>query len=322
MITRRQQLISLIQQGAIPPQRIRDALAVTGVLPDAASWRRFIDRLLLWLGCLALCAAVVFFIAYNWQAMGRFSKFALVEVPIVLAIIGYWRIGSDTMAGKLALLLASILVGVLLALYGQTYQTGADSWQLFFTWSCLLLPWLLIGRFAALWILWVSLINLSIILYYQSITGVFWLAADSAAHMLWPLFIFNSLALAVWEFLATRWQWLAQRWTVRLLALAGGYTLTWLVLLAVFDGKTTGYLAIPIWLAWLAVLYWVYQRYVRDLFMLAGGCLSGIIAIVAFLLKFLGNDDVATFFILALAVIGLGSGAAVWLRQVHRGWLQ
>jgi len=34
-------------------------------------------------------------------------------------------------------MVSTILVGVLLALVGQTYQTGADTWQLFFYWAIL-----------------------------------------------------------------------------------------------------------------------------------------------------------------------------------------
>ena len=46
-------------------------------------------------------------------------------------------------AGKAALLAAALLTGGLLALIGQTYQTGADTFELFATWAALILPWVL-----------------------------------------------------------------------------------------------------------------------------------------------------------------------------------
>jgi len=74
-------------------------------------------------------------------------------------------------------------------------------------------------------------------------------------------------------------------------------------------------------MAWLAALYFVYRRIRPDLFMLAGGCLSGIVGIVTFLAKeMLEIDTASTFFFLALMVIGLGSGAAFWLKNIHREW--
>ncbi len=51
------------------------------------------------------------------------------------------RLGPECTPGKAALLLATLLLGVFLALFGQTYQTGADPWQLFANWALLILPW-------------------------------------------------------------------------------------------------------------------------------------------------------------------------------------
>ena len=47
------------------------ALRSGGVTPGAAEWRALLDRLLLWSGAVALAAAVVFFVAHNWSALGR-----------------------------------------------------------------------------------------------------------------------------------------------------------------------------------------------------------------------------------------------------------
>ncbi|MET0204922.1 MAG: DUF2157 domain-containing protein [Casimicrobiaceae bacterium] len=49
---------------------------------------------------------------------------------IALAV---WR-GLDTLPGKAALV-AALLAGALLALVGQVYQTGADTFELFAAWA-------------------------------------------------------------------------------------------------------------------------------------------------------------------------------------------
>ena len=320
MFSPRNQIIELVEQGAIPTEKIGDALIVAKVAPDGKAWRTIIDHLLLWLGGLALAFAVMFFVAYNWNDIGRFAKFAMVELFIVLAIIAYWKLGEQKVSGKVSLLIATVLLGVLLALYHQIYQTGADPWQLFFNWALLMLPWALIGRFHDVWIVWIVLINLSIVLYHQAFRSVFWFMFSSEAGMLWLLFFFNTLALIAWEFLAQTWRWLSQRWAIQLLGAGSGVPMTWLALHAIFEYENVNIFPGLVWAIWLGALYFVYRKIKPDLFMLAGGCLSGIVVLVTFMARLMDDFDEGLFFILALLVIGLGTGASVWLRNVHREW--
>ncbi|MGD9159276.1 MAG: DUF2157 domain-containing protein [Desulfobacteraceae bacterium] len=319
MPTPRNLIIEYIEQGIIPADKIPDALKVTRVIPDGKSWRTFIDRLLLYIGGLALAFAVMFFIAYNWNDIGRFSKFGMVEAVIVIAIIAYCRLSKETASSKVSLLVASICVGVLLALYGQTYQTGADPWQLFFTWALFIIPWAVIGRFPAIWVLWAALINVSIILYYQAFGGVIEILLGYRSPMLWLLFLFNTLALFLWEFLSIKWRWLSERWAVRLLALGSGVPVTWLILAAIFHRGEAGSYSWFAWLIWLALIYFIYRKIKPDLFMLAEGCLSVITVIVCFIGRhILEHGEPGAFLFLAILVIGMGSGTAFWIKNIHK----
>ncbi len=321
MISPRNQMIEWIEQGAIPAERMDEALRLSTVAPDGAAWHTFLNKLLLCLGCLALAASAMFFIAYNWNDIGRFAKFGLVEACMALAIYGYWKLGTQTLAAKMSLLVAALLSGVLLALYGQTYQTGADTWQLFFYWALLILPWVAIGRFAALCLFWIALVNLSLILYFRESRHFFWLLFSANNGLAWTGFILNTFALLVWEYLATHYEWLNKRWATRLLAVACGIAITFLATYSVLDFKQSTILALPVWAIWLAALYFFYQTIQRDLFMLAGGCLSVIVVFTAFLGRvMLHHSDVGGFLILALIVTGMGSGSAFWLKNIHREW--
>jgi uncharacterized membrane protein len=321
MTSPRNQIIQLIEQGSIPPEKISEALSVSNVAPDGQSWRSFIDHLLLWTGGLALAFAAMFFIAYNWDDLGRFAKFGLMEGLIVLSVFAYWKLDENEVPAKLSLLMASIFLGVLLALYGQTYQTGADTWQLFFNWALLMLPWAIIGRFPAIWILWIALINLSIVLYYMTIRNALWMMFDLDMDVLWWVFIFNTVALVIWELLESRWRWLAERWAPRLLAVVSGFAISWLVLYAIFDYRQENAVSTIIWLCWLAGMYFVFRMKKPDLFMLAGGCLSGIVVVTGFIGRhILDQLDAGGFLLLALLIIGMGTGAAIWLRNIHREW--
>jgi len=141
MTNKRSLILQWTESGHISPSKVGDALSLVDILPTEQAWRSFIDRLLLWFGALALAISLIFFFAYNWDAMGHLAKFGLIEALIIATLIGYWKTHPKSPLSKTALMVAAILVGALLALFGQTYQTGADPWQLFAYWALLISPW-------------------------------------------------------------------------------------------------------------------------------------------------------------------------------------
>ncbi len=314
MVDKRTLIRHWIARGVIAPERVDRALAVAETLPSPRAWRDFIDRLLLFGGMGALACAMIFFFAYNWDAMGRLAKFALVQVGIVATLVGYWRVGPEALTGRALLLLAALLTGALLALYGQVYQTGADPWQLFAIWALLILPWVIIGRLAALWVLWIALLNVALGLYFSTFGGL-WRSVWSTQGQLLLALVLNTVAWALWERGAMHYAWLAERWAVRLLALASGVLATLLMVMGIVDSDGSW---IPVvYLLWLAGVYVVYRYRVPDLFMLAGGCLSVVVVVTTWLAdRFLGLTDAGGYLVVALAVIGLSAAAAHWLKRV------
>ena len=76
-------------------------------------------------------------------------------------------------------------LGGLLAFFGQTYQTGADSWQLFALWAALDLPPCRGARSDFLWTAWGPVAMAAIGLWMQTHLGGRWSAdpATSAADL-------------------------------------------------------------------------------------------------------------------------------------------
>ncbi len=312
----RHTILDWAEHGAIGDARA--ALQAAGVLPEAPQWRAFLDRLLVGSAVIALAAAAVFFVAYNWDELGRFARFGLAQVLVVAALLAYWRFGPDSLPGKAALLAGAVFLGALLALFGQIYQTGADTWELFANWAALIVPWVVVGRFAALWMLWIALLNLSIALHYQAFPGAPF-GFFGGEPELWALFAFNSAALALWELAARRYHWLAERWWPRLIAIASGAFITALVLEAVFGSGKPMKLAVLAYPVWLVCVYGAYRRLLPDLFMLAGACLSLIIIVAAFMWeKLFRHADSMSLLFIAVAVAAMGALSARWLRQVAR----
>ena len=315
----RRQIIDLVEQGCIPQEKIETALKIVRITPDGKSWRTFIESLLLWLGGLALVFALMFFIAYNWTDLGRLVKFVMVQVALVIAIGTYCKLTVNTIASRVSILMAVITLGVLLALFGQTYQTGADPWQLFFNWALLMLPWAIIGRFPVIWIVWITLINIAITLYQKTFGEIFGFVFYSYSDMLWIAFLVNTLFFIAWQLLAKIWKWLNESWAIRLLALGSGVPVTWLVLASIFDYQNTGFYPVLGWVVWLAAMYFVYRKVHVDLFMLTGCCLSVITITITFLAKYmLDLGGVSAFLFLSFVLIIMSGGAAFWLNYVHQ----
>lgn len=326
MKTSRHLLLDWTEQGRIAPDKLPQAISLAGTLPSAHDWQRFFDLLLLWLGTLLVASGVIFFFAYNWNDLSRYAKFGLAEGLVLIALSLIWRLGLEGLAGKASLLAAALLTGALLALIGQIYQTGADSFELFTAWAVLILPWVLLGRFAALWLLWLALANLAAILYYRTFGGIFGglllELAFGPERLLWTLFIFNSIALAIWESLAALGvAWLRGRWAVRLLATASGGLITALAAYAIIDGHREDFMALPIWLAWLGCAHYVYRRRMLDAYILAGGVLSVIVVASIFLGKHMlsSHADAGAFLFIGLTVIALSAAGGWWLKQVLNG---
>ena len=316
--SKRNQIISFIENKNIKKENIKEVLEKIAVTPTAKEWSMFIDQIVLWFGALSLAFALMFFMAYNWSEFGYMGKFALVEGLMVLTIGAYLYLGVEKLSAKVMLMVSAIVLGVLLALVGQTYQTGADTWELFFYWAVLMLPWVLVGRFSALWMLWIFLINLSLFLYmitFRSIWGIYF---QSEISVLWLFFIFNTSALVLWEVFSYKFEWLKASWAIRFLGFVSGTTATGLGLNFIWEHANP--MALLVWMAWIGAIYWVYRIVKIDLFMLSMGCLSFSTVMVSFLINIISwrHFDVSAIFFMGMVIIGLGAWSASWLKSIQK----
>lgn len=304
-------------------------LLYCGVRPDRPAWRRFLLAALTLLGLLALVSGGIFFIAWNWAAMPKMAKFALVEGEILaLTVVVWWR-WRQTLA-RMALLAIGLSFGGLLALYGQTYQTGADSWELFRAWTLILLPLALLGRQNGLWICTWAVANLAFQFYYAN--QALLLMGDDAWQpfpwsgngLLYAYFAAQLLCLIVREALAdyaSRRQptsWLAKRWPSRILA---GYlllTLTvWVAATVLEWSNTDDRLIIVPWALLLVIGYGVYRHHRPDLCMLTLGMTSLMVVgcvVILQLLYFSWNLE-------ALLLIAWGTGNLFLICGLTALWL-
>ena len=313
----------LAQQGVITPDELEQALRITGVIPDGARWANFLNKLFLFLGAMLLAAGVIFFFAYNWAAMHRLLKLGVVQIALLAAVMTASYLGFERLTGKAALLVASILTGAFLALYGQIYQTGADAYELFVGWSALIAGWVIIGNFAPLWFLQLILVQAGIYLYWGQVLESEWFIYRSPV-LYEILFGINVVALAVWELFSSRGVgWLRGRWIPRTIVdIALFLIVVPLVILIVdghaFSGHTVSAGVLPVlYLVFAGIVVWIYQTVLFDLFMVASALLSAIVVISVFFGHAIGSNY-GGFLLLSMIIVALSGGAGVWLRNLAR----
>lgn len=160
------------------------------VYPKAPAWHRFLRILFLVLGLGFSVLGIIFFFAYNWADLHKFAKLGIVETLLLLttALSLHPKFNKD--ARNIILTGSAVLVGVLFAVFGQIYQTGANAYDFFLAWTLFIALWTLIANFAPLWLLFLVLANTTFILYGEQV------AADWDATLLFTfLFLGNALCL-------------------------------------------------------------------------------------------------------------------------------
>ena len=141
------------------------------------SWQRYLNLLFLLLTVGFLTSGVVTLIAANLDYFSDLAKIyglqTLLVVTVILGLYCFIRESRRQAKEKLKwktysiFFVVSVLIGGLFALVGQTYQTGADVWQLFAVWTLCQLPFLLLFPNVASALLFATTTNVTFYLFNE-----------------------------------------------------------------------------------------------------------------------------------------------------------
>jgi uncharacterized membrane protein len=318
-----ERLEGLAEKGALNRAGFERALVLAGYIPTAEPWRHFLDYSLLALAVAFSLSGIIFFFAFNWAEMHRFTKFGLVEVGILHCLGFAYYQGLNTLTGKAGLIGAAVLMGALLAVQGQVYQTGADAYTLFLYWAVFITGWAIIGLSGPLWFLWLVLLNLTLWFYGEQ-------AGFSGELTLFNLlFGLNGLGLLLWE-IGQSWGygWLRGRWEPRLIGLAGFVFALIPTIAFVWNWHSPAQIDRSMiiggffYLALTSVVVFVYTQYIHDLFMLTLAAFSLITVITSAVVQEVSraNFEASGLLLIGLIIIGQAALAVNWLQRVARSW--
>jgi len=325
----RTELDAFVAHYRLSAEATQAALELTSARPSGADLRGFLINVLQLAGVLSLAAGLVFFIAANWQDMGVTGRFALIQGVIVASVaLALWKPPPHSL-GRYALLMAFIATGALLALFGQTYQTGADVYELFLNWALLAVAFVVAGQWSVLSAAWLIVFNIALALFFGGQPEGGWLWAvflpwrgSESLQLLVPA-LFN---LALWglaEFgRRARWNACAARWVAGLALVCAFGFLTWAGIDALAPDSMTGSSGVVLFavLALEAGLVVHAMRLRNDVFPLALTAASLIAMITYALGAHSGFDELGSALVLALWLTVSSTVSGRVLMSLVREW--
>lgn len=275
---------------------------------------------------------LILFLAANWDEFSRFQKFGLTGAVIAVGGLGALATASLRVPG---LLLAFAGTGGMLALIGQTYQTGADTWQLFAVWAALTLPWAVAARSDAVWTPWVAVVMTAAALWYHTF-GTFdsaWFADITQTQQTPRLLGIPHPMLGVWIFSlgicvlmgpqAQLDSWLGVRhWAFRLALVLTMSLIAAHAIEAVIASRTR----LTIYFTGLGILAgiaaWLAMAARRDLLLVSATALALdavlICGIVRLVLPTMRRADFGSFFLIGLIAAAIVAASVVAIMRLVR----
>ena len=292
-----------------------DNILKKNIYNDKESWHKFLRLFFISLGVGFTTAGIIFFFAYNWADLHKFIKIGLIEGLIIISplVILFSKISLDIK--NILFTGTSILVGVLFAVFGQIYQTGANAYDFFLGWTMFITIWVFVSNYAPLWLVFITLINTTLILYSQQVAHDW-----SEVFVFTLLFIINILFLTTFLYgKKINKEIKVPIWFSNLISLASVSFSTIGIVFGIFDKNQTSFFVL---IVITSILYGIGIKYglkVKSGFYLSIIPFSIIIIISAFLIKL--SDDAGMFFFISLFVIGSITLVIKNLIDLQKKWI-
>lgn len=280
------------------------------VYNDKNEWLKFLKICFITSGVGFTVAGILFFFAYNWADLHKFIKIGLVEGLVIAAALVAIHPKLNQTTRNIILAGASILVGVLFAVYGQIYQTGANAYDFFLGWTIFVTLWTISARFPPLWMIYILLVNITFILYSQQVASNW-----DDLFLFTILFLINSVALTLFLLFEQSGK---NKWFINVLGIAITTYATIGIIIGIM-GQFSLHLFILIVLVALGYALGIWHGLKsKNGFFIAAIPLSITIIVTAYLIKL--SDSSAMFMIIFLFIIASVTLTIKNLLEMQNKW--
>lgn len=277
-------------------------------------WNSFLKIFLLTLGAGFTVAGIVFFFAYNWEGLHKFAKLGLAEAAFVIAGACIFISKFNETVRSIMLTAACVLVGVLFAVFGQIYQTGANAYDFFLGWTVFITVCVLVSDFAPLWLIYIVLINTTLFFYAEQVADHWEERMVFLIH-----FCLNTSVLAATVMLQKIKNNLhIPVWFTNSLAFAAAFfaTVGSTIEIIDYDEGNLYVVLLSVLLVYGLGVYYALNK--KSIFYLAVIAFSSIIILSALIIN--AGSGSETFFFIFIFIIGSVTGVIKGLISLHKTW--
>ncbi|RYD91676.1 MAG: DUF2157 domain-containing protein, partial [Sphingobacteriales bacterium] len=202
------------------------------------------------------------------------------------------------------------------AVFGQIYQTGADTYDLFLGWTVFTLLWALASRFEPLWLIWLLLANTTFVFYVDQ-AGPGWAAVTICLIMA----AFNT-AVVLLLYLLYHFGKITQpaQWFMKTLGLTVAGCITVSIVTGIFDHypRVMVLSALFAALVYTTAVYYSYRE--KSLFYLCVIPLSVIIIITMMIADHIKFNDSSLFIIITMFIVTSITLVVKQLTYLNKKW--
>ena len=249
-----------------------------------------------------ICTSVVYLLAANWWMIDKYIRLAIPMLILMSSAIASRYFADNEIARQSLDTISGLMLGLTLAVIGQIYQTGADSYLLFFTWTVLLLPWLYrpnIGVFSMLAVV----TQLTLYLYFKQ---TFWMERAEYIYIL----LLNLLTALSFIVALRYYPTLRYIFVTFITALSVGSVLSF-----IHNGGLIHLASVFVLPAGFAVYFYYKKRALESTLLIAGVALS----LTIWLLQKFGEDifySVGSLFVIAVVIFGWFAAVSYFLTRL------
>lgn len=306
--------IQIISRHSSMSEDAIDKVLKESIYSSKEDWGKFLSMFFMSLGIAFAVSGLVFFFAYNWADLHKFVKLGLTEGLIIVttALALYPKISANFR--NIILTGASVLVGVLFAVFGQIYQTGANAYDFFLAWTIFVTLWVIVSNFAPLWLLYLVLINTSLLLYSQQV------ARDwSELFVVTLLFVVN-VAVVITALLISKYKKFVHipNWFLNTMVLITASIATFGIIMGIFDRY---HLSFPILILLVVATFTLgiwHGLKMKSIFFLAVILFCLIIIISALLVKISSGE--VMFLLVSIFIVGSVTLVIKNLIDIQKKW--
>jgi uncharacterized membrane protein len=295
---------------------VEAAFKEQNVYADRKDWRLFLNIFLTGLGASFMIAGIVFFFAFNWDHLHKFVKLGIIQLLIVCLAVWILLFKPRELTRNIVLSVMSCLVGVLFAVFGQIYQTGANAYDFFLGWTLFIALWAIISHFPPLWLIFLVLVHMTLSLYTEQVSDRWNYAGLINIQVVIDLLV---LLLVEWLF-KERLREVKTGWFVYLTGLYVTVILTAAIIYGIYSKTHRTEWMISIGLGILTYSAGIFHGFrTRNVFYLSATGFSLIVILTALLIKPF-EDPVGIFFIAGLFLVLTTTFLIRQIMKLNKEW--